>query len=105
MGNWNYSEARGSAHGTMRCTACGEQVESGRYRYRQKSKRGDWGYQVQHEACSLEDSAWAAIDAQQAAQQAARQKRRAELSAACVAFKKTWGVSDLDDYILDEARE
>jgi hypothetical protein len=98
MGNWNYTEASGSSHGTMRCTACGKQVESGRYRYRQKSKRGDWGYQVQHEACCLDDSAWAAMDAQQIA----HEKRMAELSAACAAFKKTWGVSELDEYIFDE---
>ena len=39
------------------------------------------------------------------AEQVARQKRMAELSAACAAFKKKWGVSELDAYILDEARE
>ena len=99
MGSWNHTYACGSSHGTMRCTACGKQVENGRYRYRQKSKRGDWVYQVQHEACCLEDSAWAAMDARQAA----HEKRMAELSTACSAFKKTWVVSELDHYIFDEA--
>lgn len=96
MGAWNHTS--GGMHGTMRCTACGKQVESGRYRYRQKSARGDWHYQVQHEACCPDDPTWAEWD---------RQNRlaaikRVELSNACKEFKAKWGLSELDDYILED---
>lgn len=97
MSSWSYSDVAQSSHGRMICVTCGKEITSGQYRYRQKSKRGDWHYQVQHEKCCLEDSAWAKMDKERKA----RQANAVELSNACIAFKNKWGVSDLDDYILE----
>jgi hypothetical protein len=95
--DWLYADARGSSCGTMQCTVCGNPVVDGRYRYRKKYKHGDWGFQVQHEVCSSSDPKWAEIDAGNA-QMIVRQY---ELSDACKAFKQKWGVTDLDEYIIE----
>jgi hypothetical protein len=99
MGSWNYADANSSMTGAMQCSACGNKIESGRYRYRMKSKRGDWGYVTQHEACSTDDVVWAEMDRQIAQ----NRERQAALSDACVAFKAEWGVDELDDYIIGAA--
>lgn len=100
VANWDYCHVSRSAHGTMQCATCRQPITDGRYRYRQKSKGGDWGWQTQHEACCSDDPKWAAIDAGVAASLA----RQHELSDACKAFKKKWGVTDLDEYIIEESK-
>lgn len=95
MKDWNYSIAPGQQAGTMRCGSCGQQIVAGEFRYRQKSKGGDWGYVQQHRECCHDDPMWSQLDAR-AAESEARHK---EFVAACIAFRDKWGVDDLDDYI------
>lgn len=95
---WDYCNAQSSRHGTMQCTACGKQITEGEYRYRQKSKGGDWRYVTQHRACAQEDSQWALLDAER---EAALDRGKA-LSRACRQFQKEWGIDDLNDYIFDD---
>lgn len=97
-GGWMHADSRVSSCGDMKCTACGQSINEGDYRYRQKSSRGDWHYQSQHRACSESDPAWAEMDAirKQSIEDAKAMSR------ACREFKATWGVDELDDYIQDD---
>lgn len=100
--HWSYDSAPGSAAGTMRCTACGTQITEGRYRYRQKWSKGDWGYVSQHEACSTDDPFWAAMDRAKEADDVKRKER----SRACREFRDAWGLDDeLDYYIFDDDKD
>lgn len=98
---WGYSDARCSGHGTMQCTACGKPITEGEYRYRQKSKGGDWGYVAQHRTCTLDDPRWAELDENRAASL----EQQKALSRACREFREKWGVSELDDHIFDGDQE
>ena len=100
MSRWEYTDARGSSHGTMRCTSCNKQITEGRYRYRQKSNGDDWAYVAQHESCTTEDPQWARLD-ERAAQ---RRAKIIELSDACREFRSKWGVDELDAYIIEEPK-
>lgn len=96
---WSYSLAPQCGTGTMRCGCCGKQIESGEFRYRQKSSKGDWHYVQQHRACSLDDPTWLERDKAQADAIA----HQARFVAACIAFRKEWEINDLDDYIGEAA--
>jgi len=97
-GRWWQGDASSSAHGEMKCISCGKLITEGEYRYRQKSRAGDWHYQSQHRACSESDPAWVELDACRSA--AITQAK--ELSRACRDFKTKWDVEDLNDYIRDD---
>ncbi len=101
MTQWDYNNARSSRHGEMICGKCRQPITEGRYRTRQKSKGGDWGYSNQHEACSSEDPEWARIDAEQAKYL----EEHRQFVAACIEFKAKWGqhlCGALDECIPEE---
>jgi hypothetical protein len=95
---WSYADAGNSITGDMQCPTCGKAIDSGEYRYRQKSKGGDWWYVAQHRACTMNDPQWGVLDAQR---EAALDRRKA-LSRACRQFQAEWGIADLNDYIFDD---
>lgn len=99
MSKYSYGDACTSSHGTMVCSVCGQKIAVGRYRYYVKSKAHDWSYRAQHEACCQDDPTWAEIDQRIAD----AEQRRIDLSKACAAFKATWGVDELDEYIIGES--
>ena len=88
--DWQYVDSRYAAHGTMRCNACGKPVQ-GQYRVRD----GRAGFVLMHRACSADDPKWARLDIEADA----REVRADELRRAAIAFRKRWGVSELDELI------
>lgn len=95
---WSYGCVRSSSHGLMRCHVCGKHITEGEYRYRATYKHFEHtGYSTGHRACTADDPMWALIDAQREESEA----RHQAFITACVEFKKTWGVDDLDDWIPD----
>lgn len=98
MRKYEYADASSSIRGTMQCGVCGKKIVSGQYRYRQKSSKGDWHYVTHHRDCTKDDEMWLSLDAKKKA----AEDRKVSLSNACIAFRKKWGVTELDDYIIDD---
>ena len=89
--HWRYTHAESQKVSTMVCTACSRPIESGQYRYRAT----DAAYLPQHRKCSEFDNNWAKLDAQKAN----RLNMIKQYLAACIAFRKEWSTSALDDDI------
>ena len=88
---WNYTRAENQQMGTMVCTACSRPIKSGQYRYRETEA----AYLPQHRKCSEFDNQWIKLDAQKIDELNATK----QYLEACLAFRKKWSTSALDDDI------
>lgn len=95
MSEWNYDDVNGCAVGTMICGTCGMKITEGEFRYRKKSRGGDWRYVQHHRACCSDDPEWRRRDAAKDSEK----ERQEAFIAACVEFRNKWGIHDLDNYI------
>lgn len=84
-------DARTSRHGLMKCSACGNDIKDGPYRYRDAGDR----YITQHKACSLSDPQWAEMETRQSWIAASN---KALLDAA-KSFRDEWKIEELDELI------
>ena len=89
--HWMYARAESQKVGTMVCTACSRPIKSGQYRYRETEA----AYLPQHRKCSEGDNNWAKLDTYKVDELNATK----QYLDACLAFRKTWGTSALDDDI------
>lgn len=64
--DFEYRSVPDSQIGTMQCSLCQKPIHSGDFRAYKKNQHGDWGYLVQHRACTRDDPQWAKIDAERA---------------------------------------
>lgn len=64
--DFEYRSVPDSKIGTMQCSLCQKPIHSGDFRVYKKNRNGDWGYLVQHRACTKDDPKWAKIDAERA---------------------------------------
>lgn len=88
---------RGSV-GTMVCASCKNQIDADEHDFRAgvKSDREEgWRYVVHHRECLSDQSGFVAEETRRADDEAKRQ----QLLAAAIAFRKDWGVHDLDQLI------
>lgn len=89
--HWMYARAESQQMGTMVCTACSRPIKSGQYRYRETEA----AYLPQHRKCSEVDDQWAKMDALKA-EDINTTKQYLD---ACLAFRRAWGTSALDEEI------